>query len=212
VPLALFDLDNTLIRRQQVLTPVAEQFCAAHRLGADAVPHVAEAFRERTGIAIFARLRSEFDLASTAPELWGWYVDAIVAAVNCPAPVLDGLQQLRDCGWNVGIVTNGATDIQVAKLRSTGIDQVVDTVVISEDVGTRKPDPAIFHAAATRCGQPLADGWMTGDNPTTDIGGAQGVGLRTIWIAAGRTWTHDAPPAEHAVDDVLAAIAHLLAQ
>jgi len=76
----------------------------------------------------------------------------------------------------------------------------------------RKPDPGIFHVAAARCGQPLIGGWMTGDNPDTDITGAHGVGLRTLWIAAGRTWTHDAPPAEHSVDNALAAIIHLLAQ
>jgi len=209
VPLAFFDLDNTLIRRQSVLAPVAEQFCATYGLDADAVPHIADAFRERTGRAVFARLRSEYGLADQVTGLWAWYVDAIAAAIACPAPVLDGLQQLRDRGWTVAVVTNGATDIQTAKLRSTGIDQVIDAVIISEDIGVRKPDPAIFRAAAALCGQPLAGGWMTGDNPDTDISGAHDVGLRTIWIAAGRTWTHHAPPAEHAVDDALAAITHL---
>jgi len=212
VPLALFDLDNTLISRQEALTPVAAQFCAAHRLGADAVPYVAERFRERTGVTVFAQLRNEFDLSSPVQELWDWYVDAIVAAVSCPAVVLAGLQQLRGRGWTVGVVTNGAIDIQTAKVHATGIGKTVDALVISEDVGVRKPDPAIFHAAAARCGQSLTGGWMTGDNPDTDINGAHGVGLHTIWIAAGRTWTHDGPPAEHAVNDALAAITHLLAQ
>ena len=212
MPLALFDLDNTLICRKQALTPVSEQFCAEHHLESDVVPYVFEAFRERTGIAVFARLRHEFDLASPVQELWDWYVDAIVAAVSCPPLVLAGLQELRGSGWAVGIITNGATDIQTAKLRATGIDQTVDTVVISEDIGIRKPDPGIFHVAAARCGQPLIGGWMTGDHPDTDITGAHGVGLRTICIAAGRTWAHDAPPAEHSVDNALAAITHLLAQ
>jgi FMN phosphatase YigB (HAD superfamily) len=210
VPLALFDLDNTLIARQGVLAPVAEQFCSAHRLGADAASHVAGAFAERTGIEVFARLRSEYGLTDQVPELWAWYVDAIVAAISCPVPVLAGLQQLRDCGWKVGIVTNGAMDIQAAKVRATGIDQVVDAVVISEDAGVRKPDPAIFRTAAARCGQELAGGWMTGDNPATDVAGAQAVGLHTIWIAAGRSWTRAEPPPEYAVDDASAAIAHLL--
>ncbi|MFC1428585.1 HAD family hydrolase [Streptacidiphilus sp. N1-12] len=210
MPLALFDLDNTLISRQQLLAPIAEQFCAAHGVDADAAPRVADTFLERTGPEVFARLRSEYGLPEQVTHLWAWYVDAIAAAVDCPVPVLDGLQQLRDCGWTVAVVTNGATDIQTAKLSATGLDQIVDAAVISESVGIRKPDPAIFRAAAARCGKPLAGGWMTGDNPDTDISGAHGVGLRAIWIAAGRTWTHDAPPAEHTADDALAAITHLL--
>jgi putative hydrolase of the HAD superfamily len=210
VPLALFDLDNTLVNRTGAMRSVVERLCAAHGVHPADVPRIAEALRERAYPATFATLRREFHLPSPALALWDWYVDAIAAAVTCPPEISAGLAQLRACGWTVGIVTNGATDIQRAKLHATGLDQVVDAICISDDIGSRKPEPAIFHAAADRCGLPLTEGWMVGDNPDTDIAGAHGVGLRTIWIAAGREWTHDSRPADHNVADATGAVKHLL--
>jgi putative hydrolase of the HAD superfamily len=210
VPLALFDLDNTLIHRQSALRSVVERFCAAHGLHPADVPRVAEALRDRAYPATFVALRRELHLPGPASALWDWYVDAISAAVTCPSETLGGLEQLRASGWTVGIVTNGASDVQRAKLRATGLDARVDAVCISDDIGVRKPDPDIFHAAADRCGHLRADGWMIGDNPATDIAGAHDVGLRTIWIAAGRDWTHPGRPADHNATDASAAVAHLL--
>jgi putative hydrolase of the HAD superfamily len=211
VSLVLFDLDNTLIHRQSAIGSVVERFAAAHGVHPADVPCVAEALRDRAYPATFAALRREFHLPSPALALWDWYVDAVAAAVTCPIENLASLEQLRDSGWTIAIVTNGATDIQRAKLRATGLDEAVDAICISDDIGVRKPEPAIFHAAADRCGQPLTDGWMVGDNPDTDIAGAHGVGLRTIWIAAGRDWTHDSRPADHDVADATGAVTHLLA-
>ncbi|WP_042422210.1 HAD family hydrolase [Streptacidiphilus anmyonensis] len=210
MPLALFDLDNTLVNRTGAVHSVVTRLCAAHGVHPADVPRIAEALRERAYPATFAALRRELHLPSPAIALWDWYVDAIAAAVTCPPAVATGLAQLREAGWTVGIVTNGATDIQRAKLRATGLDQVVDAICISDDIGARKPEAQIFHAAAERCGTPLTNGWMVGDNPATDIAGAHAVGLRTIWIAAGRAWTHDSRPADHDVADAAGAVTHLL--
>jgi putative hydrolase of the HAD superfamily len=81
----------------------------------------------------------------------------------------------------------------MAKLEATNLTEEFDAICISEIVGAIKPDPAIFQMAAELCESPL-EGWMTGDSPTADIGGAQGVGLRTIWIARGRVWESPDPP------------------
>src|SRR5207302_7157176 len=59
---------------------------------------------------------------------------------------------------------------------------------VSEVLGIRKPDPAIFHYALSLCSCDPAGSWMVGDNPQTDIGGARSSGLRTIWLSGGREW------------------------
>lgn len=46
-----------------------------------------------------------------------------------------------------------------------------------------KPMPHIFRAALTRLGVRPQDAVMIGDSLVSDIQGAQGVGLRTIWLA-----------------------------
>jgi hypothetical protein len=60
--------------------------------------------------------------------------------------------------------------------------------VISETVGHRKPDPAIFAAAAETAGCSLNGAWMIGDSPQADIGGASAAGISSVWISAGRPW------------------------
>jgi putative hydrolase of the HAD superfamily len=64
----------------------------------------------------------------------------------------------------------------------------------------------VFEAAAQRCGARLADGgWMLGDCATRDIGGAQAVGLRTVWLRRGRVWDPSAVPPDGIVDHVVQA-------
>jgi HAD superfamily hydrolase (TIGR01450 family) len=46
-----------------------------------------------------------------------------------------------------------------------------------------KPQPHLFRAALSRLGLAPHEAAMVGDTPVADIQGAQGVGLRTIWIA-----------------------------
>lgn len=70
--------------------------------------------------------------------------------VCCTAEDLDALSALRATGWTVGIVTNGMVDNQEGKIRRTGFADVVDGWVISSEVGSRKPDVAIFAAPAKK--------------------------------------------------------------
>jgi putative hydrolase of the HAD superfamily len=138
------------------------------------------------------------------------YVDRMAAAVSCRPHVLEGLAELRAAGWTIGIVSNGASDIQRAKLTTTGLAALVDGIAISDDIQVRKPDSRLFHLAAARCGAELiGDVWMTGDDPVNDAGGAAQAGLRTIWLR-GRPWPAGLREPDHTVDDVIDAITILL--
>jgi len=65
-------------------------------------------------------------------------------------------------------------------VKASGLAGLIDVCVVSEAVGCRKPDPAIFRIAAKRCGVDLAGGWMFGDHPEADIRAASDIGLNTI--------------------------------
>ncbi|GAA3299390.1 hypothetical protein GCM10020295_37490 [Streptomyces cinereospinus] len=110
--------------------------------------------------------------------------------------MLTGLEELRTSGWRIGVATNGATDIQQAKLRATGIFDRVDAVCISEETGARKPGVAMFQEAVRRCGG-AHDGvgmWVVGDDPVNDMAGAREAGFLTVWIDRGRSWPEELPP------------------
>ena len=49
--------------------------------------------------------------------------------------------------YKLYILSNGFTELQARKMRSAGIDHYFDGVVLSEDIGVNKPNPAIFEHA-----------------------------------------------------------------
>ncbi|WP_331718939.1 HAD family hydrolase (plasmid) [Streptomyces virginiae] len=208
--LALFDLDGTLADRQSALSDAVTGLCRAHALTPTAEQWLRTELVDRANAADFARLREVFCLDAPAAQLWQEYVSLMAAAVTCRPEVLEGLVRLRKAAWTIGIITNGAGDIQRAKLTATGLADLVDGVAVSGDLEIRKPDLRLFELAATRCGVNLAGGgWMIGDNPAGDIGGGHKAGLRTIWLR-GRPWPDGLPAANHVVDDVTDAITILL--
>jgi putative hydrolase of the HAD superfamily len=210
--LALFDLDGTLADRQSALSDAVTGLCRSRALSTDAEQWLRTELADRATAGDFVRLRDTFGLAVAAADLWQEYVDLMAAAVTCRPEVLEGLARLRAAAWTIGVITNGAGDIQRAKLASTGLADMVDGVAASGDLEIRKPDRRLFELAATRCGASLADGgWMVGDNPIGDIGGGHQADLRTIWLR-GRPWPEALPAAHHVVDDVTDAITILLAE
>ncbi|RPK63504.1 Pyrimidine 5'-nucleotidase YjjG [Streptomyces sp. ADI96-02] len=212
-PLVLFDLDNTLVDRRLTLARWAATFRAHCGLGLEDEGWVIEQLSERASPAHFEGIRTRFGLAESAETLWEGYCADIAAAVVCPAEALVGLERLRALGWRIGIVTNGAAGVQWAKLRSTGIADRVDAVCISEEVGARKPEPAVFLEAIWRCGghDKGGEAWMVGDNPVKDIEGGRTAGLRTIWISGDVTWPQGLPEPDHHAPDVRVAIELLAA-
>ncbi|MFC8243981.1 HAD family hydrolase [Streptomyces chartreusis] len=209
--LVLFDLDNTLVNRRGVLADWGAEFTARHGLDDEGQAYVLGKVGVRAYPSTFEAIRTRYRLPMSTDELWRAYCTDIANLVSCPAKVLNGLDELRATGWRVGVATNGARDIQRAKLRTTGISERVDGVFVSEEADARKPQIRHFALAAARCGTMLGNGgWMVGDNPVNDIGGGRSAGLHTIWIDNGRSWPPDAPVPDHTVPHAHAAIDLLL--
>jgi putative hydrolase of the HAD superfamily len=210
--LALFDLDGTLVDRQSAYREVLPVLCRRHGFTTAIEQWLHAELADRANASDFGRLRDAFDLNISAESLWQEYVGLMAATVTCRPDVLEGLVRLHAAAWTIGVITNGASDIQRAKLAATGLADLVDGVAVSGDLEIRKPDPALFELAVSRCGVSLADGgWMVGDNAAGDIGGGHRVGLRTIWLR-GRAWPDGLPAAHHVVDDLTDAITIMLAE
>jgi putative hydrolase of the HAD superfamily len=186
--LALFDLDNTLLDREKAFALWADNFIDARGLGKSALPSIHRAdndgFNPRA--QFFSELRSELGITDSVDELLADYYVEYPFSYSVEPEVIDVVRSLRAAGFKVGVLTNGPPS-QWAKFEAAGIEDEFDAVCISSVVGTRKPDVAIFQAAATICDLPLA-GWMVGDSPEADVGGGITAGLRTIWMSRGREW------------------------
>lgn len=89
---------------------------------------------------------------------------------------------LSATGIRLGLVTNGASVLQRDKIHALGLDGVFDPVVVSSEIGARKPDRVVFDHAVVTAGLDPAATWFVGDNLWVDVLGAGRAGLRTVWL------------------------------
>lgn len=82
----------------------------------------------------------------------------------------------------VAIVSNNTLEEQEEKLRFLGLDDVVDHLIVSADVGVAKPDARIFEIALRRVGGAADDAVMIGDSWESDVVGARRSGIRPVWF------------------------------
>lgn len=121
------------------------------------------------------------NFAAEARDMDTVYLDHL-ARQKC---MVDGAMQLVDhlraCSYNIGVLSNGFTDVQHRKIHTVGLDSKVDLVVLSDDIGVNKPDIRLYRHAMERAGltEPSLH-LMIGDNPDTDIAGALNAGWRAI--------------------------------
>jgi putative hydrolase of the HAD superfamily len=208
--LALFDLDNTLLDREAAFARWSREFVGRHGLPEEALPFMVSADQDgmKPKDLFFEQVRAQFDMSNDVEELMARFHLDYPRCYTVDPENIKSLRQLRSRGWKVGIVTNGG-GTQLAKLETTDLAREVDAICVSEFVGVRKPDPAIFALAAERCASTLR-GWMVGDSVTADIAGGRSVGLGTVWIARGRTWTSADPVPDAIVATVPQAVKIIL--
>jgi putative hydrolase of the HAD superfamily len=89
-------------------------------------------------------------------------------------------------GYSLGLLTNGASDLQRWKIAGAGIGEYFHEVAISGETGFAKPDPRAFELLLSRLGSTAEHAMMIGDRLSTDIQGAQGVGMRAVWVNRSR--------------------------
>jgi putative hydrolase of the HAD superfamily len=93
------------------------------------------------------------------------------------------LRELRAAGLRMVVVSNWDHSLH-ERLQETGLADLVDGALASAEVGSAKPDGAIFAAALELAG--TDDAWHVGDTVEADVQGALGAGLRPILIARGK--------------------------
>ena len=82
--------------------------------------------------------------------------------------------------YNTHLITNGFSEVQAIKLKSSGLGVYFRTVVTSEEAGHKKPDPRIFRYAFDKSGAAPEESLMIGDDPEVDIEGAKKVGMDQV--------------------------------
>ena len=121
-------------------------------------------------------------LAVTTQTLNSAFMTAM-ADICCLLPGAKELISALTGKVNMGIITNGFTELQRVRLEKTGLKDVFAPLVISEQVGIAKPDIGIFEHALTHMGDVQREQvLMVGDNPHSDILGGMNAGFDTCWL------------------------------
>jgi len=121
------------------------------------------------------------------------------------------LARLTEMGVPTAILTNGWSPLQQRKAELLGY---TGTVLVSDDLGVRKPDPRAFAALAAALRTPAEGILYVGDSPETDIVGARSAGMGAAWLASeGQVYDVSLPPPNltiHALGELLTVVPSLL--
>ena len=84
--------------------------------------------------------------------------------------------------YQLHIISNGFKETTLTKMEVSGLNPYFTQVIISEDVGVNKPNPAIFEHALVKAAAEKQESIMIGDSLEADIRGAQAFGLKAIFF------------------------------
>jgi HAD superfamily hydrolase (TIGR01662 family) len=117
-------------------------------------------------------------------QLWEtWNLGGLFFRRELFPDVIATLRELRERGFRLASVTNrgySGPDFW-AEVRELGLEALLETVVVSCDVGYLKPHPRIYNAALERLDVEAESCLMVGDNLRADVEGPKTLGMAAVW-------------------------------
>ena len=91
------------------------------------------------------------------------------------------LEQLSS-QFKLGLLTNGAPDLQREKIAASGCEDLFSAIIISGEYGVGKPEPAIFAHLLQKLGVTSSEAMMVGNSLERDMAGARAAGMVSVWM------------------------------
>ena len=101
------------------------------------------------------------------------------------------LKELKRAGAGIYLVSNAQSCFTVDELKSTDLYPLFDGILISSDVGVKKPFPDIFRLAFEKFGISPENSVYVGNDLRDDILGATGVGMQTVYIETPQSGSYE---------------------
>ncbi|QIN78140.1 HAD-IA family hydrolase [Rubrobacter marinus] len=183
----LFDLDGTLAETDSVHHPTWADLLKPYgysvdwaffqerlsgRLNPDIVAELLPDLSEQEGLAMVEAKEADFRERAAALE---------------PLPgLVDFIGWAKGRGLETALVTNAPRENVLAVVRALGLDEVFEPVILADEVGVGKPDPAPYLAALDALGVRAGEALAFEDSPS-GIASAVAAGVPTVGVAS----THD---------------------
>ncbi|MDE2986843.1 MAG: HAD family phosphatase [Chloroflexota bacterium] len=121
---------------------------------------------------------------SLAPYLQGDVVEAVQSLLDAwyaqpwqyHHPNFELAHDLQAAGHRIGVLSNAPDDLRERFLSNLPVEVAWDAIVVSGEIGMRKPDPGIFHHAAEEIGVPPEHCFFI-DDLEENVLGAQRIGM-----------------------------------
>jgi putative hydrolase of the HAD superfamily len=149
---------------------------------------------------LLRRLGIESPPEPVVERLVSVHMDEMFKVMELPPERRRMLEELKP-HYRLGIVSNFDHPPTVYRLlRHYNLDQFFNTIVISAEIGWRKPRKEIFWRALTSLQIPPEETLFVGDTPGDDIIGAKGVGMDVVWLnRRGQPLPVDIPQPEYEI-------------
>lgn len=210
----LFDFDHTLYDREKTIRATAPklfsllneflrpeitaaQFCEALVIAETSEKGYYD--NGYQGVCDELERQGMFSLKPTLEQYSSLFYPTMSEHIAVFEDTYEVLQKVKDMGYKVAMLTNGKVKSQQGKLKYTRVPEYMDEIIISEELGRQKPDPRTFIMMCRRLGVSTNEAVYVGDNIISDICGARGAGLKTIWFPFARKWPSDIAPPDHTI-------------
>jgi putative hydrolase of the HAD superfamily len=133
----------------------------------------------------YGRLKNTFDAVNYAitddliDVIAVEYIDFLPDFNHLFEHTFEILEYLKD-KYQLHIITNGFEEIQIKKMESSNILHYFNSVITSESVGVKKPNPKVFYHALNVANAKKENSIMIGDNIEADVLGAINIGMQAI--------------------------------
>lgn len=132
----------------------------------------------------FRRMLERLEENLNPPDVANTYIRHLSHASFLYEESLDLIKNLSNF-LRLAIISNGLKEVQDRRLRKSPISEYFEAIIISEEVGLAKPDPAIFQLLFDQIDfRDKSRALIVGDSLSSDIQGGLCFGIDTCWFHA----------------------------
>ena len=140
-------------------------------------------YHELNLLSVFEKMLMNREVEiSVAPSLASEFRRMSIERLATFDGVSDMLRRLKENGAGVYLLSNAQSCFTVDELKITGLYDLFDGILISSDIGVKKPCADAFKAAFEKFGISADNSIYVGNDLRDDILGADNVGMRSMYI------------------------------
>lgn len=176
----IFDLDDTLYSEKEYVRSGYK--AVSHYLGGDYEERLWSLFEDKK--PAIDELLKELGRENEKAKVLEVY-RSHKPNIHLYPGVADFIEELKEKGINVGIITDGRPEGQRNKIDALELEQLVEDIIITDELGGtqfRKPCDIAFRIMQTRWRLNPADIVYVGDNPAKDFQAPQQLGMQSLWV------------------------------